>query len=82
LQEAPKKKQRLETGSQPTSQEGDTIFVGNLPYTADEDAIKAHFGDCGEVVSVRIGECHASGNDAAAVCIGTWEHYCGRRLPC
>ncbi|KAI9354321.1 hypothetical protein DFJ73DRAFT_827395 [Zopfochytrium polystomum] len=31
-----------------------TIFLGNLPWSADEDSIAAEFADCGEVTSVRL----------------------------
>eukprot|EP00698_Gefionella_okellyi_P006219 TRINITY_DN15613_c0_g1_i1.p1 TRINITY_DN15613_c0_g1~~TRINITY_DN15613_c0_g1_i1.p1 ORF type:complete len:350 (+),score=90.12 TRINITY_DN15613_c0_g1_i1:39-1088(+) len=31
-----------------------TVFVGNLPFDADENSIAEHFGACGEVTGVRI----------------------------
>ena len=31
-----------------------SIFVGNLPFTADEEKLRSCFGDCGDVESVRI----------------------------
>lgn len=31
-----------------------TIFVGNLPWATNEEDLKHHFEDCGEVVSARI----------------------------
>lgn len=37
-----------------TSSGGDTIFVGNLPFDADEDTMRSHFSGAGEVLSVRI----------------------------
>ena len=33
-----------------------TIFVKNLPWSADEDTIAEFFCDCGTVANVRIGE--------------------------
>jgi nucleolin len=33
-----------------------TVFVKNLPWSADEDTIAEFFGDCGTVANVRIGE--------------------------
>ena len=31
-----------------------TVFVGNLPFTADEEKLRTCFGSCGDVESVRI----------------------------
>jgi len=31
-----------------------SVFVGNLPFAAEEEALRAHFADCGDVVAVRI----------------------------
>lgn len=31
-----------------------TLYVGNLPYRANEDAVKAHFSKQGQVESVRL----------------------------
>ncbi|KAJ3383898.1 hypothetical protein HDU84_003301 [Entophlyctis sp. JEL0112] len=36
------------------SNESTTCFVGNLSFNADEDMVKEHFAECGEVVGVRI----------------------------
>lgn len=36
------------------SPESDTLFVGNLPFDVDQDAVKAFFGEVCEVVSVRL----------------------------
>ena len=33
-----------------------TVFVKNLPWSADEDTIAEFFGDCGTVANVRVGE--------------------------
>ena len=33
-----------------------TVFVKNLPWSADEDTIAEFFADCGTVANVRIGE--------------------------
>jgi RNA recognition motif-containing protein len=30
------------------------LYVGNLPFSATEDSLRAHFAQCGEVVSVKI----------------------------
>ena len=39
---------------QDTSNEVSTLYVGNLPYRADEEAVQAHFEQQGTVVSVRL----------------------------
>ncbi|CAI5770561.1 RNA-binding protein 34 [Podarcis lilfordi] len=31
-----------------------SIFVGNLPYEIDDDTVRDHFSECGNVISVRI----------------------------
>nr|XP_020642611.1 RNA-binding protein 34 [Pogona vitticeps] len=31
-----------------------SIFVGNLPYDIDDDTVRNHFSDCGDVTGVRI----------------------------
>ena len=36
------------------SEEVSTLYVGNLPYRADEAAVQEHFEQQGEVVSVRL----------------------------
>ncbi|CAG8538164.1 6107_t:CDS:2, partial [Acaulospora colombiana] len=36
------------------SEPSDTIFVGNLPFSVPEDDIYEVFGNCGEIVSVRL----------------------------
>ncbi|XDG07118.1 hypothetical protein ABKA04_006733 [Annulohypoxylon sp. FPYF3050] len=36
------------------SAESDTLFVGNLPWDADEDVVSAFFGEVAEVKSVRL----------------------------
>jgi len=38
-----------------------TIFIGNLSWEADEDALKDVFKDCGEITSVRIARYKESG---------------------
>jgi len=38
----------------PRQNSGNTIFVGNLPYKVNENAIKGLFKDCGNVMDVRI----------------------------
>lgn len=36
------------------SPESDTLFVGNLPFDADEDMVSAFFGEVAEVKSLRL----------------------------
>lgn len=31
-----------------------TIFIGNLPFIAGEEEVRAHFADCGSIENVRI----------------------------
>jgi len=31
-----------------------TLYVGNLPYRANDAAVRAHFGEHGQVISVRL----------------------------
>jgi nucleolar protein 12 len=31
-----------------------SVFVGNVPFNAEEDALRGHFGHCGEITNVRI----------------------------
>jgi nucleolin len=38
------------SNSEPTN----TVFLGNLPYDADEDVLRGVFGECGEIARVRI----------------------------
>ena len=33
-----------------------TVFIKNLPWAADDDAIYEFFKECGEAVNVRIGK--------------------------
>ncbi|WP_339720900.1 RNA-binding protein [uncultured Paraglaciecola sp.] len=42
------------TGEQGNSSEVSTLYVGNLPYRADEEAVQEHFEQQGNVVSVRL----------------------------
>ena len=42
------------TRAQERSSESDCLFVGNLSFDSTEDSIRSFFGDCGEVVDVRI----------------------------
>jgi len=39
-----------------------TIFCGNLPWSIDEDAIKAVFKECGEIAAVRWGQDRETGD--------------------
>tara|TARA_R110002126_G_scaffold283695_1_gene432998 strand:+ start:16 stop:474 length:459 start_codon:yes stop_codon:yes gene_type:complete len=50
---------KLFSASTSSSDEGDssdvsTLYVGNLPYRADEQAVQEHFEQQGKVVSVRL----------------------------
>ncbi|KAI0175709.1 hypothetical protein GGR52DRAFT_570699 [Hypoxylon sp. FL1284] len=44
------------------SPESDTLFVGNLPFEADEDMVSAFFGEVAEVKSIRLPTDPESGN--------------------
>jgi nucleolin len=39
---------------QELSQEKLEVFIGNLPFNADEDTIREFFKDCGEMLAVRV----------------------------
>lgn len=43
-----------ETGEEDSSSVVSTLYVGNLPYRADEAAVQEHFEQQGNVVSVRL----------------------------
>ena len=50
---------KLFSSSSASGEQGDlteisTLYVGNLPYRADEDAVQEHFEQQGKVVSVRL----------------------------
>lgn len=38
-----------------------TVFVGNLSWDIDEDSLRAHFAECGEITSVRFAEDRETG---------------------
>src|SRR6185295_17893528 len=40
----------------------DTVFVGNLPWSIDEDAMRSVFGSCGEIVNVRFATSQEDGS--------------------
>jgi hypothetical protein len=40
--------------SEDTASEVSTLYVGNLPYRADEEAVQEHFEEQGNVISVRL----------------------------
>jgi RNA recognition motif-containing protein len=40
--------------SEDTTSEVSTLYVGNLPYRADEEAVQEHFQEQGNVISVRL----------------------------
>lgn len=37
-----------------TSPESETLFVGNLPFSANEDSVHELFGPCGNVMGIRL----------------------------
>ncbi|AWL12484.1 Polyadenylate-binding protein [Saliniradius amylolyticus] len=41
-------------GDPEDTSETQTLYVGNLPYRANEEAVREHFAQCGSVVSVRL----------------------------
>lgn len=45
---------RAQAHGDTVSPESDTLFVGNLPWEADEDAVSMFFADIGEVKSLRL----------------------------
>ena len=54
LQAPAQKKSKVDASA---AQGSSTVFVKNLPWSADEDTIAEFFGDCGTVANIRIGEC-------------------------
>jgi RNA recognition motif-containing protein len=44
----------ITTSDRDSTSEVSTLYVGNLPYRADEDAVQEHFEQQGTVVSVRL----------------------------
>ena len=38
----------------PTGEATDTLFIGNLSFTATEDDIRGAFAECGEILSIRL----------------------------
>lgn len=44
----------ISSSEQDSTGEVSTLYVGNLPYRADEDAVQEHFEQQGTVVSVRL----------------------------
>jgi len=57
------KKQRIDLNTAKATANGSadagstTVFVGNLPWSVEEQDIRGFFEECGEIVSVRMGEC-------------------------
>ncbi|XP_067567145.1 RNA-binding protein 34 isoform X3 [Pseudorca crassidens] len=45
---------RVDLASETSSRDKRSVFVGNLPYKAEESAVEKHFLDCGNTVAVRI----------------------------
>lgn len=59
LQEAPKpaaKKAKVEAAPAAAAGESSTVYMGNLPWSATEDSIKAFYKGTGKVTAVRIRE--------------------------
>jgi hypothetical protein len=44
----------IASSEQDSTSEVSTLYVGNLPYRADEEAVQEHFEQQGSVVSVRL----------------------------
>ncbi|CAI7931527.1 unnamed protein product [Closterium sp. NIES-54] len=83
------------TPSTPGEEEITTLFVKNLPFSADQDTIAEFFADCGEVSDVRIamdketgrarGFCHvefATGDAAKKALEKSGQELMGRALFC
>ncbi|XP_036684130.1 RNA-binding protein 34 isoform X1 [Balaenoptera musculus] len=45
---------RVDLASETSSRDKRSVFVGNLPYKAEESAVEKHFLDCGNTVAVRV----------------------------
>ncbi|KAM5235040.1 RNA-binding protein 34 [Ctenodactylus gundi] len=45
---------RVDLASETSTRDKRSVFVGNLPYKAEESAVEEHFLDCGQIVAVRI----------------------------
>ncbi|KAB0406145.1 hypothetical protein E2I00_017748 [Balaenoptera physalus] len=45
---------RVDLASETSSRDKRSVFVGNLPYRAEESAVEKHFLDCGNTVAVRV----------------------------
>jgi len=41
-------------GSMPANNSDFAVFLGSLPFSVDEDQLRTHFADCGEIASVRL----------------------------
>lgn len=57
-EEAPLKKKARSDGPKvdvSAAQGSSTVFVKNLPWSADEHSLREFFGECGAVASVRVG---------------------------
>jgi hypothetical protein len=58
LQEAPKQKAKAAPQADVSRAQGSsTIFVKNLPWSADSDSLAEFFAECGPVANVRVGAC-------------------------
>jgi len=49
----PRDGQREQRPATPKPDGCTTVFLGNLSFQIDENAVRSHFGDCGEIASVR-----------------------------
>ena len=48
---------RVDIDSKAEGQENDyesTIFIGNLPWVLNEEDLRKHFEECGDILNVRI----------------------------
>lgn len=48
-----KKNDRFNRQATPKPEGTTTCFLGNLSFQVDEDAVRSHFGGCGEVTAIR-----------------------------
>ncbi|ORZ20018.1 hypothetical protein BCR41DRAFT_351129 [Lobosporangium transversale] len=50
----PKKEAKSFNNNTPQGEASDTLFVGNLSFSATEDDLRSAFAECGEIISVRL----------------------------
>jgi len=54
ISEGRPKKEAKNFSNTPTGEPTDTLFIGNLSFTATEDDIRGAFTECGEILSIRL----------------------------